>query len=123
VLIVGYSFGDKYINNMLHKLHAIHQGKERVVLVDKWRWNMHNPMDLYAYTLGRHEAAGGEIVFISQYLGMSPVVTNHEMFCSKFGEVKPNSPIYSNDGRLLLFVNGFKEACKHKEEIFEFLNS
>ena len=36
MLIVGYSFGDKYINHAFFRMSQIHGSKARVVIIDKW---------------------------------------------------------------------------------------
>lgn len=117
MVIVGYSFGDLYVNNLIKRMHAIWSGKERIVLIDKWcSEHMEYRSDLEKYL---HTLPGGELEFIELMSG-----------CTDVGELLDNllasnyhSPKYSKNGNLMLVVCGMKEASIMRPEIYDFLKS
>lgn len=117
MVIVGYSFGDLYVNNLIKRMHTIWRGKERIVLIDKWcSEHMEYRSDLEKYL---HTLPGGELEFIELMSG-----------CTDVGELLDNllasnyhSPKYSKNGNLMLVVCGMKEASIMRPEIYDFLKS
>ena len=117
MVIVGYSFGDLYVNNLIKRMHAIWRGKERIVLIDKWcseYMEYRTDLEKYLQTL-----PGGELEFIELMSG-----------CTDVGELLDNllasnyhSPKYSKNGNLMLVVCGMKEASIMRPEIYDFLKS
>lgn len=117
MVIVGYSFGDLYVNNLIKRMHAIWRGKERIVLIDKWSSeNMEYRTDLEKYL---QILPGGELEFIELMSGCTYVgELSGFLFPSNY-----HSPKYSKNGNLMLVVCGMKEASVMRQEIYEFLES
>lgn len=117
MVIVGYSFGDLYVNNLINRMHAIWQGKERIVLIDKWcREKMEFRTDLEKYL---QKLPGGELEFIELVSGCTDVGELLEFLLAS----SYHSPKYSMNGNLMLVVCGMKEASIMRPEIYEFLES
>lgn len=117
MVIVGYSFGDLYVNNLIKRMHAIWRGKERIVLIDKWSSeNMEYRTDLEKYL---QILPGGELEFIELMSGCTYVgELSGFLFPSNY-----HSPKYSKNGNLMLVVCGMKEASVMRPEIYDFLKS
>lgn len=117
MVIVGYSFGDLYVNNLIKRMHAIWRRKERIVLIDKWSSeNMEYRTDLEKYL---QILPGGELEFIELMSGCTYVgELSGFLFPSNY-----HSPKYSKNGNLMLVVCGMKEASVMRQEIYEFLES
>lgn len=118
MVIVGYSFGDLYVNNLIKRMHAIWRGKERIVLIDKWcceHMEYRTGLEKYLHTL-----PGGELEFIELMSG-----------CTDDGELSEfllasshHAPMYySKNKSLMLVVCGMKKASIMRSEIYEFLRS
>ena len=117
MVIVGYSFGDLYVNNLIKRMHTIWRGKERIVLIDKWcseYMEYRTDLEKYLQTL-----PGGELEFIELMSGCTDVGELSDfLFPSNY-----HSPKYSKNGNLMLVVCGMKEASVMRQEIYEFLES
>ena len=117
MVIVGYSFGDLYVNNLIKRMNAIWRGKERIVLIDKWcseYMEYRTDLEKYLQTL-----PGGEVEFIELMSGCTDVGELSDfLFPSNY-----HSPKYSKNGNLMLVVCGMKEASVMRQEIYEFLES
>lgn len=117
MVIVGYSFGDLYVNNLIKRMHAIWRGKERIVLIDKWcSEKMEFRTDLEKYL---QKLPGGELEFIELVSGCTDVGELLEFLLAS----SYHSPKYSMNGNLMLVVCGMKEASIMRPEIYEFLES
>lgn len=118
MVIVGYSFGDLYVNNLINRMHAIWRGEERIVLIDKWDDSKINGykslLEQYMFTLSR-----GEIEFMEI---MSSCTDIREMI-DTFIDTDVTRPKYAKNGNLLLFTCGMKEASRYRDKIYNFLES
>lgn len=103
LLIVGYSFGDTYVNEYLYKMRLIHGDKRRIVLIDKW--------------FGRKCNAAMWNFINSE--------TNDDLdYRKKLREGDYYAPHVSKKKTLMMFICGFKYAVEHHEDkIREFLMS
>lgn len=125
LLIVGYSFGDKYINNMFYRMSQIHGDNKRVVLIDFW--NMQTvyeelyrdpgyPADVsdsdltprffeqfFTLNYGNDEA----LMFIKRVVHHDHDIWHH------FDKLSLTAPMVSDNGQLMLFIGGFKTAVTH----------
>ena len=129
-LIVGYSFGDMYVNNILERLYALHGNKLRVCLIDYWKLDEYIIADYdgeqdkggsYSKdTLGRFmRSLSHELVTFVEFVTKTPTVSG---FVSKLNSPVIGSPLMTKDGRLMICYNGFKDAVKnHEKEIKAFL--
>ena len=117
LVIVGYSFGDIYVNNLLKRMHSIWQGKEKIVLIDKWDSTVilksKNKLEHYL-----EELNGEEIEFLEMMSGCTSI----NQMISEFIDPDVNHPKYSGNGRLLLIPGGMKLASKIRDEIYVFLH-
>lgn len=117
LIIVGYSFGDIYINNIIRSMNFIHGDKARVVLIDRlddyYRRGSKCCFDCYINRNLSFSSMGGFIKNISDATDLS-----YKNF-KDIGE----DPICSINGRLMFFVEGYKEALCSYEKILDFLKS
>lgn len=117
MVIVGYSFGDLYVNNLINRMHSIWGGKERVVLIDKWeseKMKYKTEFEKYLQTL-----PVGEIEFIELMSGCTWIGELSEfLFGSKY-----SIPKYSKNGSLMVVISGMKKASKIRHDIYSFLKS
>ena len=118
MVIVGYSFGDLYVNNLINRMHAIWKGKERIVLIDKWDGSKimgsKRQLEQYMQTLSR-----GEIEFLEIISNRTDIGDMIDDFIdSDVHKLK-----YSKNGNLLLVTSGMKIASGIRDEIYEFLKS
>jgi len=128
MLIVGFSFGDAYVVDMLNRYDLIHGSKKRVVLIDKWNvvLEKYNPVDDYGPSckdLMREYIWNTECNEMSAFICRMANVSMMERFVDSVKVDNPYQPIYSKNGCLMLFIAGMKEASKYKNEIYRFLNS
>lgn len=118
LVIVGYSFGDIYVNNLINRVHCIWGGEERIVLIDKWDDtkinNSKRSLKQYIQTL-----SCGEVEFIKIMSGCDDIVT----MVNEFVTPDIHKPQYTRNGNLLLITGGMKEASNIRKEICDFLKS
>jgi hypothetical protein len=116
LVIIGYSFGDLYCNQLLERLHYIHKERRRIVLIDYW--------DIPEEHRKCHSG-----YFLSQNLGhficRAMEVKNFynamdELYCN---EDKNTGALYSKNGCLMVLPQGFKKAAAAYGDIIKFLNS
>lgn len=116
MVIVGYSFGDRYVNDLVKRMHSIWGGKERVVLIDKWNENMMKykaDREKFIQTL-----SAGELEFIQM---ISECKSIDQMVNFIDGDIE--SPKYSKNGNLMLLINGMKKASEARDQIYSYLMS
>lgn len=134
LLIVGYSFGDLYINQILERMELVYGNAKRVVLIDYWQLLVDNetidsiPDNKERSACVRNmmvkEIIGNKIsndlaVFLCRMTGKSAARFAVESFAN-YDNV---GPMVSENGCLMLFIGGFKAASAYRREIYEFLNS
>ena len=119
LMIIGYSFGDLYLNEILGLGMAAHGEDFKVVIIDKY------PSYINSYSSWfQHLTHGGnpqEYVFISR-------LAKDRLFVEVGQEEFPlifdgnNKPLISRNGNLMMCISGFKDAVeKHGDEIRRFL--
>lgn len=117
LLIVGYSFGDLYANQLIERHSLIHGSKQRIVLIDKFPQYIETPGQLYRHI--KDSISVGAHRFLHQQLKFR--ISDEFKFCGLNIE-KYDSPIFSDDGRFMLLICGFKKAVElHKKIITDFL--
>ena len=133
LLIVGYSFGDLYINQLMEKMELIHGEKKRVVLIDYWKLAVEDKViekkkgaersglvkDLMVQKVLGNEICDGLGIFLCRMTGKS----DFEGAVRSFGNYDRKGPMVSQSGCLMLFIGGFKAASNYRDEIYGFLNS
>ena len=119
LMIIGYSFGDLYLNEILGLGMAAHGDDFRVVIIDKF------PSYINSYTSWfQHLTHGGnpeEYIFVSR-LAKDRLFA--EIGQNEFPLVFKNydTPVVSRNGNLMMCIGGFKDTVvNHQDEIMEFL--
>ena len=121
LMIIGYSFGDLYLNEILGLGMAVHGDDFKVVIIDKYPSYLNSYTSLFqhiahrcnpqAYTFISRLAKDGLFVEVGQ--------TEFPLIVGDYGQ-----PVVSRNGKLMMCISGFKDAVvNHKETIMEFLDS
>ena len=113
LLIVGYSFGDLYINQILERMELVYGNAKRVVLIDYWQLLVDNE------TIDSIQDNKERSDFLCRMTGKSAAGFAVESFVN-YDNV---GPMVSENGCLMMFIGGFKAASTYRREIYEFLNS
>ena len=117
LMIIGYSFGDLYLNEILGLGMAAHGDDFKVMIIDKFPSYINSYTSLFqhvarnpqAYTFVSRLAKDGLFVKIGQK--EYPIIFEDYSI-----------PVVSGNGKLMMCINGFKDAVvNHKETILEFL--
>ena len=119
LMIIGYSFGDLYLNEILGLGMAAHGDNFKVVIIDKF------PSYINSYTSWfqhlAHRCNSQEYAFVSRLAkDRLSVEIGQKEFPLIVGEY--GVPVVSTNGKLMMCINGFKDAVvNHKETILRFL--
>lgn len=111
LLIVGYSFGDLYVNHVIERMALIHRDRKRIVLIDYWTRSIE---------IGKLTSDGlsSHLMDFIQRMTDRPTIDDA---LSSFRESCSDGPLKSENGCLMLFIRGFKDAvCNHQAKIYEF---
>ena len=134
LLVVGYSFGDLYINQLLERMELIYGDKKRVVLIDYWKLDIEDDViekkgegdvrsvsvkDWMVQKVWSDEIGKGLGFFLCRMTGE----TDFKSAVRSFKNYDRKGPMVSENGCLMLFIGGFKAATAYKDEIYRFLNS
>lgn len=117
LLIIGYSFGDLYCNQLIQRMNLIHGGKARVCIIDYFNLfeNSRYGFNQYVYDC------------MSQDFGNTLCIySDTTMFTEALTTLQPLDKtvmMKSPSGRLLLGADGLQSAVKQTDEILAFLNS
>lgn len=119
LVIVGYSFGDLYVNNLIRMMHTLYGDKKRIVIIDKW-----DPKRIYSESCGLEK-------YIQACISPSEVTFWQMMAgCTSIGELMNGflqddvtKVMVSKNGCLMILADGFKSAIGHKADIEAFLHS
>ena len=116
LIIIGYSFGDLYINNLIENMLAIHGDKAKIVLIDYWDKNKIDSQGFEHYC---------EYCVPSNEMSVIVKASKQNLYkASKSLRKKYESNyLLSENGRLMLFIDGFKQASTSTDEIFSFLGN
>lgn len=134
LLVVGYSFGDLYINQLIERMELIYGDKKRVVLIDYWNLIVEDKViekkpegeerstfvkELMTVKVHGNEIGNGLGIFLCRMTGK----TTFETAIRSFNHYDRKGPMVSSNGCLMLFIGGFKAASDYRNEIYGFLNS
>ena len=119
LMIIGYSFGDLYLNEILGLGIAAHGDDFKVVIIDKYPSYINSYTSLFQHVA--HRCNPQEFTFISRLakdgLYIEIGQTEFPLIVGEYGE-----PVVSRNGKLMMCISGFKDAVvNHKDEIFDFL--
>ena len=118
-IVIGYSFGDLYLNEILGLGMAAHGDDFKVVIIDKFSLGI----DDYPYFLQylKDSCNYGVFEFVSRLVKdrLYVEIGQKELPLTVKGS---DSPFVSRKGNLMMCIGGFKNAVeKHGEEIRRFL--
>ena len=119
LMIIGYSFGDLYLNEILGLGMATHGDELKVVIIDKFPSYINSYISWFKHLT--HGCNPQEYTFISRLAKDRLFVEiGQKEFPLIVGEY--GVPVVSRNGKLMMCINGFKDAVvNHKETILEFL--
>lgn len=133
LLLVGYSFGDVYMNHVIERMELIHGENKRIVLID-W-WPLYNE-EIVAQITDSKQKSGIIKEMMQQrvrgtdfnnklgyFLCRMTGKTQFDEAVACFQNYDRIGPMVSLNGCLMLFIGGFKAATEYKENIYSFLNS
>ena len=116
LLIVGYSFGDLYVNQLLQRRLLMAGEDHRLVIIDSFPKYVNSALSLRSYI---YDKMGKMLNFLEPFLRFS--------FDDKFKVqgvdfTSYDDPIYSEDHKCMLLICGFREAVeRHSKTIMNFL--
>lgn len=115
VLIVGYSFGDLYVNQLLQRRLLMQGDKHRMVIIEKFPRYIYSPTTLYRYISDNCTKLKS---FLRPFMDIH--FDNFQLRGFDFSSYY--EPIYSEDRKCILFICGFKHAIEnYKDLILRFL--
>ena len=119
LMVIGYSFGDLYLNEILGLGMAAHGDDFKVVIIDKFPVNNNSYTSFFQHMA--HRCNPQENRFVSRlFENRLFVEVGQKEFPFIVGEY--GVPVVSRNGKLMMCINGFKDSIvNHKETILEFL--
>ena len=112
LLVVGYSFGDFYLNGILRRISRLHGDARRIAVVTYYpgKEELWSPAPAVSDWPGRDM-----LEFLGAATRQSDPLGNPLTF---------HNPLISRDGRCRIYPSGTSDAfAKHGEEIVEFLSA
>ena len=116
LVIVGYSFGDFYMNNWIDRMSLLHGEKKKVVLVDYWKQEEVEKVGFEHYL--SYKIPANMCAFL---MGMSDKL-NTATLAKDLSFTSNESPYYSSNGNLMVLTGGFKDAAQQVDDIYNFPN-
>ena len=119
LMIIGYSFGDLYLNEILGLGMATHGDDFKVVIIDKYPSYINSYISLFQHVA--HRCNPQAYTFVSRLVKDRLYVEigqkEYPIVVEEYGE-----PMVSRNEKLMMCIGGFKDAVvNHKETILEFL--
>ena len=119
LMIIGYSFGDLYLNEILGLGMAAHGDNFKVVIIDKFPSYINSYISWFQHLT--HGCNPEEFIFVSRLAKDRLIVEigqqEHPLIIEDY-----SIPMVSRNGKLMMCINGFKDAVvNHKETILKFL--
>ena len=119
LMVIGYSFGDLYLNEILGLGMSAHGDDFRVVIIDKFPSYINSYTSLFQHIA--HRCNPQEYTFVSRLakdgLYIEVGQTEFPLIVGEYGE-----PVVSRNGKLMMCIGGFKDTVvNHKETILKFL--
>ncbi len=119
LMVIGYSFGDLYLNEILGLGIVAHGDDFKVVIIDKFPSYINSYVSWFQHLI--RECNPQEYTFVSRLakdrLFVEVGQKKFPLFVREYGV-----PVVSTNGKLMMCINGFKDAVvNHKETILEFL--
>lgn len=120
LLIIGYSFGDLYLDEILGLGMATHGDEFKMVIVDKYPSYINDYPALYQHLLNHCNHGAFNIIsrMTKDRLAIEPGQKVFPLVVKDY-----NTPVVSENGSLMVCMTGFKDAVmNHLAEIKEFLS-
>ena len=116
VLIVGYSFNDLYVNQLLQRRLLMKGTNHRMVIIDFIQTRVNSLESLYNIMQNKH---GNLLQFIKPFMNLR----KDDKLNMREAEFRSyNDPIYSEDHKCMLFICGFRKAVEsYADLILDFL--
>lgn len=116
LVIIGYSFGDFYMNNLIDRMTLLHGENKKVVVIDFWDKKEVDRVGFEHYL--SYSIPSAMIGFLMR---MSDTATTAGL-AADLKQKDVNSPYYSSNGNLMVLSNGFKSASNFTDEIYDFIS-
>ena len=119
LMIIGYSFGDLYLNEIMGLGMVAHGDDFKVVIIDKFPSYINSYISWFQHLT--HGCNPEEFIFVSRLAKDRLFVEiGHDEHPLIFEDY--DRPVVSRNGKLMMCIGGFKDAVvNHKETILEFL--
>lgn len=119
LMVIGYSFGDLYLNEILRLGIATHGDEFKAVIIDKFPSYINSYISWFQHLT--HQCNPQEYTFVSRLAKDRLFVeVGQKEFPLIVGEY--GVPVVSRNGKVMMCINGFKDAVvNHKEMIQRFL--
>lgn len=119
LMIIGYSFGDLYLNEIMGLGMVAHGDDFKVVIIDKFPSYINSYISWFQHLT--HGCNPEEFIFVSRLakdrLFVEIGQDEHPLIFEDY-----DRPVVSRNGKLMMCIGGFKDAVvNHKETILEFL--
>lgn len=123
LLIIGYSFNDYYVNNMLESIPSYHS-EYKIVIVD-FLSDAEYIESSEKYALGdmfnRQKEKKFLLHFVETIINKGEVKKGENVWNNFNYSTTKDKYIVSKDSQVMFFYGGFKEATRHKDVIYTFL--
>ena len=119
LMVIGYSFGDLYLNEILGLGLDAHGDDFRVVIIDKFPSYINSYNSLFQHIAHRCNPQEYSLVSRLAKVGLYIEVgqTEFPLIVGDYGV-----PVVSRNGKLMMHIGGFKDAVvNHKETMLRFL--
>lgn len=111
LLIVGYSFGDLYVNQLLQRRILMHGDNHKMVIIDFFPEYVNSKTSFYRYLIDYRPRV---LSFLQHFIDFS--FDNHNNLTG-FEFTSYYKPIYSADHSCMIMIAGFKEAVKRHDKL------
>jgi len=115
LLVVGYSFGDLYLNQIMERINRVHGANKRIIIITYYGKN---------YWTDDHHIIDFPETNDAYLFYAKAFVQDRPLEGYKYDNFIKKEPIRAKNGNVLVYLHGFKEAVRnHKDEIIDFLNN
>jgi len=124
LLIVGYSFCDLYINNLIQQMNLNHNNDQKIVIIDYWGKDLEEQKNRINNESDNYMGAEAVECILRLSMDGSEKEKGIQYIKNQLEQrTDKNKPYESENGKCLIFTNGFKNAVlSHGEMIKEFLS-
>lgn len=115
LVVIGYSFGDFYMNNLINRMTLLHGTNKKVVLIDCWDKKEVDRVGFGHYLSYSIPSA------MCQFLMRMSDTTNADILASDLKHSSKDSPFYSTNGNLMVLSDDFKSL--HHNILMRYMDS